>query len=63
MIIGSYHWLDDKITSESDKIGSKIDKADDRIVILGSDLSRVDQQLKDLLERIPPVATPPPKRQ
>jgi hypothetical protein len=38
-------------------------KLDDRIRVLNNTSIRVDTKLEDLLQRIPPVPTPPPRRQ
>ena len=50
MVIGGYFILDGKL----DKLGEKLDK-------LSTTVTRADTKLEDLLARIPPAQTPPPR--
>ena len=51
MLIFGYFRLDDRIT-----------KSDDKINTLTNAVTRINTQLEDLLERIPPVQTPVPTK-
>jgi hypothetical protein len=51
MIIASYLLLD-----------SRMSKSDDRVNTLTNTSVRIETKLEDLLQRIPPVPTPPPAR-
>jgi hypothetical protein len=63
MMITGYHWLDERIIAQSTRLEDRLGKTDDRVNSLGSLLTRVDQKLQDLLDRIPPQPTAPPRRQ
>lgn len=62
MTIEAYRWGHEDLIAASSKVETRIEKTDDRVVSMGNSLSRIDQKLQDLLERIPPVQTPPPRR-
>jgi hypothetical protein len=61
MLVVGYHWLDDRIIVQSARLEDRIAKTDDRVNSLGSLLTRVDQKLQDLLDRIPPQPVAPPQ--
>jgi hypothetical protein len=44
------------------KLDERIGKSDDRIHAITNSTTRIDTKLEDLLQRIPPVPTPAPKR-
>jgi hypothetical protein len=62
MMFEAYHWVDEHITTAAFRLEDKLSKTDDKVGTLGINQARTDQKLQDLLERIPPVPTPPPHR-
>jgi hypothetical protein len=51
MMLYAYFRIDDRIT-----------KLEDKVNVMSTTLTRVDTKLEDLLARMPPVQTPPPRR-
>jgi hypothetical protein len=60
MIFEAYHWVDGHVGTSVTRLEDKISKTDDKVDALGISQARIDQKLQDLLDRIPPVPTPPP---
>jgi hypothetical protein len=52
MLIAGYFRLDDRIS-----------KLEEKFSTITNQTTRIDTKLEDLLQRIPPIPTPPPRRQ
>ena len=57
MVIEAYRWAADDLRLASTRLENRIDKVDDRVVTTGNTLTRVDQKLQDLLDRVPATPT------
>jgi hypothetical protein len=62
MVIQAYRWGHEDLSAASVRLEGRIEKLDDRMVAISSNLTRTDQKLQDLSDRVPPVPTPIPHR-